>query len=103
MTQMPSTERRAAERFAVALPITMEGEEAATHDLSEHGILLKTATHTEVGAQVALSLQYRQQGIEHQLACAGEVVRVECHGEGYNIAVRLHAPLFAPADVPTPA
>lgn len=93
----PQADQRADERYAMALPITMEGEEGATHDLSAGGILFESPSQAEVGAQVALSLEYRRNGVEHRLACEGEVVRVERHGDGYNIAVRLHAPLFAEA------
>lgn len=86
--------QRSAERFGLALPITMEGEECATHDISATGVLLETASAPALGATVELKLQYRSAGREHSLDCSGKVVRVERHGENYNIAVKLSAPLF---------
>lgn len=89
--------QRTAERFGLALPITMEGEECASHDISATGVLLECPAAPEVGATVSLTLQYRAAGQEFHLDCRGEVVRAERHGENWNIAVRLSEPLFADA------
>ena len=89
--------QRAAERFGLALPITMEGEECASHDISATGVLLECPAAPELGATVSLALQYRAEGQDFSLGCRGEVVRVERHGDNYNIAVRLSQPLFADA------
>jgi hypothetical protein len=86
--------QRSAERFGLALPITMEGEECACHDISSTGVLLEAAQSQEVGAQVALSLQYTVEGTPFHVDCSGRVVRVERHGDNYNIAVQLDEPLF---------
>ena len=88
---------RSADRFGLALPITMEGEECAMHDISATGVLLEASQAPAVGSQVALSLQYQTEGRPFRLDCAGEVVRVERRGEGFNIAVRLNEPLFRDA------
>lgn len=91
----PQSEQRSAQRFAVALPITMEGEEGgATHELSAEGILFEWATCPDLGANVSLSLEYEHDGFEHHVPCDGQVVRVERHGDNYNVAVRLRRPLF---------
>ena len=89
--------QRSAERFGLALPITMEGEECSSHDISATGVLLEASQAPALGASVALTLQYRCDGREFSLDCRGEVVRVERHGENYNIAVRLAEPLFQEA------
>ena len=86
--------QRSAERFGVALPITMEGEDCSSHDISATGLLLEATAAPELGAQVSLTLQYRAEGQDFSLDCRGEVVRVERHGENFNIAVRLNDPLF---------
>ena len=86
--------QRSAERFGLALPITMEGEECACHDISATGVLLEAPQAQEVGAQVALSLQYDLAGTPFHLDCRGRVVRVEQHGDTFNIAVKLDQPLF---------
>jgi hypothetical protein len=88
---------RSADRFGLALPITMEGEECAIHDISATGVLLESTQAPELGAQVALTLQYQAEGRPFALDCSGQVVRVERHGENYNIAVRLNQPLFRDA------
>lgn len=89
--------QRSAERFGLALPITMEGEECSSHDISATGMLLETAAAPALGANVSLTLQYRAGGQDFDLDCSGEVVRVEQHGDSFNIAVRLHTPLFQDA------
>ncbi|AEG92803.1 PilZ domain-containing protein [Ramlibacter tataouinensis] len=99
MKQTPRTDQRAADRFGVALPITMEGEEGATHDLSAGGILFESPSDAVLGEQVTVQLQYRRHGIDHQLDCKGRVVRVERCGDGYNIAVQLNQPLFGETEV----
>lgn len=98
----PAPEQRSSERFGLALPITMEGEDCASHDLSATGLLLESASAPLVGATVDLTLEYQRRGQEHHLACQGQVVRVERLPRGYNIGVRLSAPLFAEDDAATP-
>jgi len=85
---------RSADRYGLVLPITLEGEEGSTHDVSATGVLLELRAAPPVGSNVALTLQYEADGIEHQLACRGVVTRVEPHGDTFNIAVRLSKPLF---------
>lgn len=85
---------RSADRFGVVLPITMEGEEGTTHDVSDTGVLVELGTAPAVGSEVGLTLQYRASGKNHQIACSGHVVRVEPHGDSFNIAVQLSKPLF---------
>lgn len=94
MTPQPLAELRAERRYPLALPITMEGEEGLTHDMSAHGILFEAGLRPDLGAQVSLSLQYRAGQFDCRLECEGEVVRVEPQGELFNIAVKLHRPLF---------
>lgn len=92
--QQTQPNQRGADRFGLALPITMENEACACQDISATGVLLEAAKAPQVGAQVALSLQYEAEGRPFSLDCSGRVVRVERHGESYNIAVRLDEPLF---------
>jgi hypothetical protein len=72
----------------------MDGQECACHDISSTGLLLEAARSHEVGAQVALSLQYTVEGTPFHVDCRGRVVRVERHGDNFNIAVELDEPLF---------
>ena len=87
--------QRSAERFGLALPITMEGAECASHDISATGVLLEATVAPALGATVSMTLQYRaDDNQQRRMDFSGEVVRVERHGDNYNIAVRLHRPLF---------
>ncbi len=90
----PLTESRALARYPVALPITLEGEEGQTLDLSAQGVLFESAARPEVGSHVSLAIHYQVGDTPLVLDCDGEVVRVECHGSACNIAVRLRRPLF---------
>lgn len=94
MNLQPSTELRAQERYPVALPITMEGEEGQTLDLSAQGILFESTARPAVGSHVCLAIHYQVGGAPRSIDCDGEVVRVECHGDTCNIAVRLRRPLY---------
>jgi hypothetical protein len=86
--------QRSAERFGLALPIMMQGKECACHDISATGVLLESPQAQALGSQVALSLQYDVEGTPFHLDCSGRVVRVEPHGDSFNIAVELDEPLF---------
>ena len=99
METEPEANQRSAERYEVELPITMEGEEGATQNLSSTGMLIESSAAPEIGARVEMTLQYLMDGQDFALACQGEVVRVERRGDGYNIAVRLHQPLFTEAEL----
>lgn len=94
MPKRPSPNQRSTHRFAVALPITMEGRPGATHDLSATGVLFESSVAPEIGAKVNLSLEYLAQGRDCNLTFQGEVVRVERHGDNFNVAVHMEAPLF---------
>lgn len=94
MNPHPATELRAQARYPIALPITMEGEEGQTLDLSAQGILFESAARPAVGSRVSLAIRYQVGDSSQRIDCDGEVVRVECRGGSCNIAVRLHRPLY---------
>jgi hypothetical protein len=93
MPQPTTEERRTAQRFAIAMPVTMNGEASGgTHDLSATGVLFDAPVAPADGEQVRLVLTWGTP--TRQLACVGEVVRSQRHAQGYNIAVRLDQPLY---------
>ena len=61
----------------------------------------RVESHTvpQIGAQVDLTLRCLFDGQDIALACQGEVIGVECHGNGYQVAVRLRQPLFTEEDL----
>ena len=88
-------DERSSDRFGIALPITMEGGEGETHDISETGILFETEFEPEVGARLEMTLQYSIDGQDHHIPCEVQVVRVERVGTKVNVAGRLLTPLFS--------
>lgn len=87
-------EQRAAQRFGVALRLTIDGAEGATHDLSATGLYFQSERSHELGASLELVLEFPGAGRMHPLTCKAQVVRVTPAGDGFNIAVRLLTPLF---------
>jgi hypothetical protein len=99
MPQRPVEERRTSERFAIAVPVIMNGEASGgTHDLSATGMLFDAPVAPRDGELVQLVLTWESPG--RQLACVGKVVRSQRHAQGFNIAVRLEQPLY---DDPSPS
>lgn len=93
--QQPQSERRRSERYGLALPITLEdAEEVRTHDVSTYGMLFEAVWPPDLGADVSLALRYRAGGRACRLDLHARVVRVERHGDNYNVAVKLRDPLF---------
>lgn len=88
-------EQRSSARFGIALPVTMEGGEGETHDISETGILFETECEPQIGARIGMTLRYSIDGKDYQLGCEVEVVRVERIGAKVNVAGRLLSPLFS--------
>lgn len=87
-------DQRAAPRFAMALRLTVEGEEGATHDLSATGLCFQSDRRYAEGAKLELVLEFPGATRPHPLRCEAEVVRCEAAGDGFNIGVRLLTPLF---------
>ena len=82
-------DQRSSDRFGIALPITMEDGVGATHDISETGILFETESEPQLGARLALTLQYSIDGKEYHMGCEAEVVRVQRVGSKVNVGARL--------------
>ena len=90
-------EQRAAQRFGLALRLTVEGGEGATHDLSATGLYFQSDRGYVVGERIELVLEFPGAKRVYPLTCEAQVVRVTAAGEGFNIAVRLLTPLFSDA------
>ena len=88
-------DQRSGDRFGIALPVTMEDGEGETLDISETGILFETVARSQpqVGARIALTLEYSMDGHDYRTRCEAEVVRVERVGGKVNVATRLLSPL----------
>ncbi|MFC5497567.1 PilZ domain-containing protein [Caenimonas terrae] len=86
---------RSGDRFGIALAVTMDDGEGETLDISETGILYETSVESQpqVGAKVAMTLEYSVDGHDYRTRCEAEVVRVERVGNRVNVATRLLSPL----------
>jgi hypothetical protein len=83
-------ERRVAERFAAAMPVTVDGHAGTTQDLSRTGLSFLADHPFEVGTRVAVVIEYLLDGHRYPLRCEAEVVRVTPEPDGnYSIGARL--------------
>lgn len=82
-------ERRQAERFIAAMPVSIDGEEGTTHDLSARGLSFLAEHSYEPGAHIDVVIEYLLDGHNYPLRCEAEVVRVEPADGGFRIGARL--------------
>lgn len=105
-----TTDRRAARRFAMALPLLVKftcgdgiSEKAAeTHDISFRGVYFFTDTPPEQGSAVELVLTLPQQitlAGDVRIRCFASVLRVEPRDTTRGVAARIDRYEF----LPTPA
>lgn len=87
-------DQRAAQRFGLALRLTVDGAEGATHDLSATGLYFASDTRYAPGQTLAMVLDVPGNSGTRQLNCEAEVVRVTSVEQGFNVAVRLLTPLY---------
>lgn len=86
--------QRSAQRFGVALRLTIEGGEGITHDVSASGLYFESDRSYEVGSFMELVLEFPGTKRVYGLPCEAEVIRVSSVGASFNVAVRLLKPLF---------
>jgi hypothetical protein len=86
---------RSGDRYGIALPITLEGGEGETHDISETGVFFETEAEPQVGDRISLTMEYFLDGHEYHTRCEAQVVRVERVGRKVNVAARLLTPLHS--------
>lgn len=82
-------ERRQAERFGAAMPMTVDGHQGTTQDLSTTGLSFVADRHYEIGSRVEVIIEYLLDGHQYPLRCEAEVVRSEASEGRYRIGARL--------------
>lgn len=82
-------ERRRAERFSAAMPVSIDGRAGTTQDLSSSGLSFVSDQPCEPGSRVEVVIEYLLDGHQYPLRCEAEVVRVEAGEQGYRIGARL--------------
>ena len=95
-------ERRQAERFSATMPVSVDGKQGTTNDLSTTGLSFHSDRAYEPGARVDVVIEYLLDGHNYPLACKAEVVSVQDLPEGWRIGARL-APQSPLADATAPA
>ena len=84
------TERRRSTRYPANLVVEMEDRKGVTRNVSAAGVYVEMRERPVDGKPVHFTLV-----LEHatpkpiRLACVGDVVRVEPHGEAYGIALAI--------------
>lgn len=94
-------DRRGNDRYAAEMPLTVDGRETTTQDLSPTGLSFVSQQPYAVGARVRVVIDYLLDGANYPLECEVEVVRVQAAPDGYRIGTRLLAPLDRP-DIAVP-
>jgi hypothetical protein len=82
-------ERRAADRQAAAMPLSVEGRRAVTQDLSASGLSFASDRKYEPGARLEVVIDYLLDGHHYPLPCLAEVVRAEPTADGFLIGAKL--------------
>lgn len=92
-------ERRRDERFVAAMPVSVDGHQGITRDLSSTGFSFHADRQHEPGSRVEVVIEYLLDGHHYPLRCQAEVVRCQPAGAGYTIGARL-APQAQLQEVP---
>lgn len=82
-------ERRQAERFAAAMPLSVDGQQGTTQDLSTTGLSFHADRDYAPGTLVEVVIEYLLDGHQYPLRCEAEVVRSIPDGDGFTIGARL--------------
>lgn len=95
-------DRRGAERFVAEMPLSVDGLDGTTNDLSATGLSFVSDRSYEPGAHIQVIIEYLLDGHKYPLECQAEVMRVDRVAEGFRIGARLAAQ-SQPQEVASPA
>jgi hypothetical protein len=87
--QLQGRERRQAERFDAAMPLTVDGRQGTTQDLSATGLSFLAERPYEIGSRVDVVIEYLLDGHHYPLRCEAEVVRSDAAEGGFRVGARL--------------
>jgi hypothetical protein len=99
---LQARDRRGAERFVATMPVSVDGLEGTTNDLSATGLSFMADRSYEPGAHIQVTIEYLLDGHKYPLECEAEVVRVDPVDGGYRIGARL-SPQSQMQDMAVPA
>jgi hypothetical protein len=92
-------DRRRAERFLAAMPVSVDGRPGTTQDLSTTGLSFHADHAYALGSRVEVVIEYLLDGHQYPLRCEAEVVRSVATADGFTIGARL-APQSQIVEVP---
>jgi hypothetical protein len=82
-------ERRQSDRYVAEMPVSIDGREGTTQDLSSGGLSFIADRAYELGSRIDVVIEYLLDGHNYPLRCQAEVVRVRSCREGFAIGARL--------------
>jgi PilZ domain len=80
-------DRRQAERYPIALTISLPPADGITHNVSESGVLFESDVAVAVDEPIDFGLIFRERRSVLRIRCSGHVVRVERRGAARLVAV----------------
>lgn len=82
-------QRRRPTRISAQLPISINGVQGVTHDVSTSGLFIVQSNRHEMGSRIDFCVDLDTPGGKLELCCQGEVVRVEQVGGRFGIGVKI--------------
>jgi hypothetical protein len=82
-------DRRYADRFKAAMPMSVDGQPGTTQDLSASGVSFRAKRAYAPGTLLDVVIQYLIDGERYPLQCRAEVVRSVPDAIGFTIGARL--------------
>ncbi len=82
-------DRRQAERYPIALAVTLPPADGITHNVSESGVLFESDVAVAVDESIDFGLIFPEMRPVLRIRCSGHVVRVERRGSRRLVAVHL--------------
>jgi len=87
---------RSADRVKTELPVTINGVQGITRDVSASGIFLEVNSPQEPGSTIEFLVQLDSPTGQLTFSCEGEVVRTEELEEKYGIATKILSMYLVP-------
>lgn len=80
-------EQRSSTRYAVRVPVSFDGGEGATRDVSTCGVLFETTATVVIGQRLDLILTFGDHSL--RLKASGRVVRIVASDHATAVAIEL--------------
>ena len=78
-----------AERVKASFPVTLDGQNGITRDVSVSGVYLEMPKERDVGTHLQFTIEYQNADRPLQMQLEGEVVRVEKADGRIGLAIKI--------------